>query len=240
MCTVTINFNKDNTLITMNRDEEKLRDEQGLTALNEKGVEVILPIDKVSGGTWVATNNKGVTACLLNRYDVLQHKVAKSRGGIIPKILFLGSMRKIVKWLKTEFKPEDYSPFTLLLISKNSLCRFDWDGNSITKCDLDKKDWYMTTSSSWNSEEVVRWRHVEFRKWCAQNEKFQGGVPSYNMYSEKGKEEWSPFVERAKTHTKSITQILCNKRDTKVNYFSHDALEDKLDPDTQELKVKRW
>lgn len=156
MCTVSIVLEPARVMLTMNRDEAKERPEAGPTLWSSGDHAYVAPIDLRSGGAWIAVNDRGICACLLNRYDRAAAG-SKSRGGILPQVMSAGCLDDAAVRLN-DLKAKDYAPFTVLVISGAEGLRFDWTG-SIAKAEpLGLAELAMATSSSWNAEAVIAYR----------------------------------------------------------------------------------
>lgn len=77
----------------MNRDESPLRDkpeqikQATIEGADGAGRRVLYPVDPRSQGTWIGTNDLGVTLCVMNQHPVGYQRPAKtdSRGRLIPE-----------------------------------------------------------------------------------------------------------------------------------------------------------
>lgn len=234
MCTVTILPGGHSTLITMNRDEQINREEEKPAWRDYEGVKIAAPLDIDSSGTWVGLNREGVVACLLNRYDDVDSYFARSRGDIVFDILKQGDLPSIYKWIENEFNYSGYNPFKVLIVKDSHLLVYDFDGNSFSNQNQPLDTPIMFTSSSWKAEDVVRWRHEQFKVWMDAGMPSKLGIPSFNILRPKGLEQWTPFVQRDTVHTKSITQIAFyanNNKPSTIKYWTHKSIvQGKLTP----------
>ena len=116
--------------------------------------------------------------------------------------------------------------------------KFPWEAhNEYEKGHISDRDWFMATSSSYKSEEVVAWRHQKFRDWLEKGE-FIANIPSFNLLQEKDMEAWSPYVAREDHHTKSLTQILLSGLELKLTYYDESQIDDLEKPISKILKIK--
>src|ERR1700693_4285949 len=86
MCTISWIHDKDGYQLLCNRDEKLTRKsavEPRLAVRN--GTRFLAPVDGDFGGTWIATNEFGISVCLLNGAGD-QHNV-RSRGLLIPDLI---------------------------------------------------------------------------------------------------------------------------------------------------------
>lgn len=92
MCTVTLVRTRGLVRLACNRDELRSRPVALPPRIQQFGQrEAVLPVDAISGGTWVAVNDAGLAMTLLNVHQDDRGKEAnvslRSRGSIIPSLL---------------------------------------------------------------------------------------------------------------------------------------------------------
>ena len=63
----------------------------------------------------------------------------------------------------------------------------------------------MVTSSFWRTDDVLRWRRDRFEAWRDAGATRPDGVPAFNLLEEPGRREWSPFMTRPISATRSLT-----------------------------------
>ena len=128
MCTVSFVPVKDKFIITSNRDEKISRKNSlrpQLTIYN--GQKIIYPKDGDAGGTWIAMKENGDAAVLLNGAfiaHVAEPPYRLSRGLVLLDII--ATERPSVTFTKINLL--DIEPFTLVLLERNCLYEFRWDG----------------------------------------------------------------------------------------------------------------
>jgi hypothetical protein len=117
-----------------NRDERKSRRRAELpTSQSNHGVQYLSPTDTDAGGTWIASNQFGVTVCLLNHYQFEQIETYKkwtSRGEIVRRFASTSSLSNAEELFDT-LDLGDYRAFRMFIIDHlgdNRLCV--WDGHS--------------------------------------------------------------------------------------------------------------
>src|SRR5437763_13365204 len=129
MCTVTFIPSAGKIYITSNRDEKLLR-KQALPPrfYFHNDVQLIYPRDEDAGGTWIAVNNNGNVAVLLNGAFIKHASkppYRKSRGLILLDIVKSNTALKY--FFSTDLT--NIEPFTIVLFEKNNLHECSWDGN---------------------------------------------------------------------------------------------------------------
>ncbi len=194
MCTLTAFHTVDGLLITMNRDESRLRFEAGLKrtfdsieptqtktdnqTLTKQAVELAYPVDGQAFGTWIGLNNHGVVMCLLNRYQDAHVPNALTRGSIIPTALKHGQANVIFEHLE-QLDTLSFNPFDLLVFSVKESRLFSWDGTHYNFEALHLETGRMFSSSSIDAETILPHRHKLFDAWLHQNQ-----VRSDSKYSD--------------------------------------------------------
>ncbi|MFW6163537.1 MAG: NRDE family protein [Planctomycetota bacterium] len=216
MCTVTSHLDTARLAVTMNRDERRERAAETPPVVHPAQGDApawVAPIDSQSGGTWMGANDRGLVACLTNRYlprDAEPRGPRPSRGAIIPALLARGGHQAARTWLAEAFDPTDYASFTLLLCSpvgrevvqwpaEQGLVRHDWG---------EGEGWAQFSSSSWRTEEVLAWRRARFAEWLAAGAEHVGHLPAYHLLQPDGLAEWAPLMARDVSVTRSITQVV--------------------------------
>src|SRR5205823_2677284 len=169
MCTVSWIHDKDGYQLLCNRDEKLTRksaQEPRLAVHN--GTRFLAPVDGDFGGTWIATNEFGVSVCLLNGANLTASEIdaavpRRSRGLLLLDLIPLPSVAAISDWIR-EVDLALFAPFTLAALeSGRPVVILEWDGSKKTLL-LEAAERFMLTSSSFDTEEVRRSRREEFSR----------------------------------------------------------------------------
>ncbi len=219
MCTLTYYNTEDNLVITMNRDEKRARSESPPQLKNN----LLMPIDDPSAGTWLAANQYGVVAALLNRYDDHNPQADSSRGAIIPQILTDNNFAQAKAALE-QLNYHKYRPYSLLLLSPAEKLRYDWNGQKLESVDLTKEENYFLSSSSWRATEVLKWRAEQYQDFCQETDFSAQKMIEFHKLQYKDMELWGPFVERPDTHTKNICQLIISAKQLSFMYHDYNAV----------------
>jgi hypothetical protein len=146
MCTVsiiTIPGSPGAYRLVTNRDEQRSRPIGEPPAWRSlRGVRALAPIDPASGGTWVATNESGLTLCLLNgnlEPSLPPPAEARSRGLLIPGLIGCRSIDGVLGALATT-PLGPYPPFRLVIVEPGSASCAEprvadafWDGRILVQ-----------------------------------------------------------------------------------------------------------
>ncbi len=161
MCTVTFIPAKDSYFITSNRDEKVIR-KQAIPPETYfvDGRKIIYPKDADAGGSWIAMDENGNAAVLLNgafKKHISQPAYRKSRG-----IIFLEIFNAALPVTCFEdIDLREIEPFTIIIL-KNELYECRWDGNKKYSRKLLRDKPYIWSSATLYDEAVVKKREHWF------------------------------------------------------------------------------
>jgi Transport and Golgi organisation 2 len=167
MCTVSWIHDEDRYQLLCNRDEKLTRKSAQKPRLAVRnGTRFLAPVDGDFGGTWIATNEFGVSVCLLNGANLTGSEIhaaapERSRGLLVLDLIPLASVAAICNRLR-ETDLSAFAPFTLAALEPGRpVAILKWDRSSKILL-FEAADRSMLTSSSFDSEEVRRRRHEEY------------------------------------------------------------------------------
>jgi hypothetical protein len=211
MCTVTWLREEGGYHLFCNRDEKLTRKPALPPRLGVRdGVRYLAPIDGDFGGTWIATNEFGVSLCLLNG-GVLngtaspRPEVMRSRGLLLLDLVWSRSLEEVVNTVvATDLSL--YTSFTLAALSADEPTRvIEWNGRR-SSIRTQPESCSMLTSSSFDSEAVKRIRAEEFARLVGERcsatllyEFHRSHAPSRSAYS--------PCMHRPDAETVSFSRL---------------------------------
>ncbi len=177
MCTVTFVPTKDGFFLTSCRDEKASRNTLPPEKHTVNGIELIYPKDEAAGGTWIASDSSGRTACLLNGAFVNHIKrkdYVKSRG----LILLESFQYKNVFDFSECGNLENVEPFTLLTINSSSenqivFFEFRWDGVKKYLKKLNTDEYQIWSSATLYTPEIQAVRLQLFKDWIIGHSEFE-------------------------------------------------------------------
>lgn len=230
----------------MNRDELRTRGPEIPPALRSaSGTSWIGPIDSDAGGTWIGTNEFGITACLLNAYfpigsapEAIQQG-EKSRGVIIPELLVHKSLRACESWIWNELEPAQFAGFMLLVVSAESCAHYLWRGHGRLDRIDHEDEWTCLTSSFIDASDAEMWRYSMFRHWLERGAREEAGLPHFHLQRDAGRESLSPLMERDYSTTRSITQVMADRKETRVRYWADPQPDTNAELPTTSLLLSR-
>lgn len=224
MCTLTVFSYPEQRIVTMNRDERRLRTESGILQHTHKGSELIVyPVDDTAGGTWMGVNSHGLCLCLTNRYQgtASMASVRPSRGEIIPRLLSSGDLASVHEAVLNEDFTA-YPAFDLFLFSLSEGHRFCWDQGQLSYFALDSSAPLLHVSSAQGQEETLAYRQCCFSAFCRQQlppaDRATAIISDFHQYQETGRCAHSVLMDREEARTQSTTQAILGHDKLYVTY----------------------
>jgi hypothetical protein len=130
------------------------------------GVGFLAPVDGDFGGTWIATNEFGVSVCLLNGTNLTRSGgchpgKARSRGLLLLDLISSSSVAAVCERVR-EAELAAFAPLTLAVLeTAKPAALVDWNGSQKTFV-FQSVRCFMLTSSSFDTKEVRKRRREEF------------------------------------------------------------------------------
>jgi hypothetical protein len=169
MCTVTFIPSGNSFFFTSSRDEQVGRPLASLPQVYEiNGHRILFPKDSQAGGSWIAVNENGSAAVLLNgaiKAHQGEHPYRKSRGLVLLDLISTNSSAD-------SFERTDFSgiePFTVILFENKNLYSGKWDGRMKWLESLNIHKAHIWSSVTLYDPEAVRKRENWFNEWISQN-----------------------------------------------------------------------
>ena len=228
MCTVSYipKTIDSNFVLTSNRDEDSRRPTIAPMIYDFEKVKLAYPKDEVSGGSWIAMNNKDKVNCLLNGgigTHTKQEYHTVSRGTIL------------IDLTKSDLATEDFfqnydlhnvEPFTIISIQLENwkavcLTEVIWDGNRKHFRNYEVNHPHIWSSAQLYSEEQKRLRQKWFTDFIKENESNQTLDKIANFHNGNHSEDVgvNVIMQRGDVlKTVSITQITCQDKRLKMSY----------------------
>lgn len=131
MCTLVFAwqaFEDAPVVIAANRDEALGRPSHPPGSYSENP-RVIAPWDEQAGGTWIGTNEHGVTAVITNRWIDAELAAERSRGLLVGDALERESAEDAARFVERSVREFEYDGFNLALIDENAAIMLEWNGS---------------------------------------------------------------------------------------------------------------
>lgn len=229
MCTVSILAGQGDlpwVRVACNRDEQRSRP-AGLPPTRRRfgECEALLPIDPLSGGTWIACNDAGLALVVLNVNDPRASLAAQlglsSRGRLIPSLLSSCSLDEANEHA-CQIDATRFPPFRLILASLEGVDEFVSRGAGVVRsprADLSTPQFF--TSSGLGDEVVSGPRRQVFRRLLGSAE-FPSAAAQDALHRHRWAErpEISISMERADACTVSLTTVEINAERVALDYHA--------------------
>lgn len=223
MCTLTVVTRNDTYLIGMNRDEKVARGAGIPPKIPEfDATRAIYPNDG-HGGTWIGTNNFGITLALLNWNAVTprgRFVKTRSRGRAIPALIDARSLSD----LHAVFDVSNFEgmlPFRLIgvFLSEREIWEWRWDSRHIEfqVHEWKTRHWFSSSLSDDRAETV---RGLACR--AAQHDSDFGSVPWLRRLHGSHGSGPGPFslcVHRENVKTLSYSEVMVTPAHVQMNHF---------------------
>ncbi|MFY0594014.1 NRDE family protein [Roseivirga sp.] len=232
MCTVTFLPNgKTDYVLTSNRDETPKR-----AALAPQGYSIgtstiYYPKDPLAGGTWIATDKKRYTLCLLNGgFEKHKHQPPYriSRGQMVLQFFETNDLQKF----RNNFEFEGMEPFTLVVVDSGAqqtrLDEMVWDGKKLHTKTLDATEAYIWSSSTLYPESVRAERRSWFALWTKEQHSYiQEEIMLFHKSGGKG-DAWNDFVMNRDEVVKTVSITSIEKAKADFNLVYEDLIKEKV------------
>lgn len=177
MCTVSYipKIIEGNFVLTSNRDEDARRPTLAPAIYDFDELQIAFPKDEISGGSWIAMNNKGKINCLLNG-GIGSH--TKQKYHTISRGTILIDLTKSYSCVKEFFQNKDLyhvEPFTIISIQQHAgkvvdLIEVIWDGNKKRISGLSINHPHIWSSAQLYSDEQKELRQKWFSNLIRDNQ----------------------------------------------------------------------
>jgi uncharacterized protein with NRDE domain len=217
MCTVSWLHSGSGYQLLCNRDERNTRRVASAPTLHERdGVRFIAPLDGDHGGTWIATNEFGLTLALINGVRPLE-PAPRSRGHLVMDLASTRSANDVATRIGHAHL-ELYGPFTLVAVqSQHPAALFEWDGNRLTTT-MDAEGRMPLASSSYDPEGVRSYRRKEFQRFQSAAKLTAEILFTFHQSHGSGPSAYSTCMHRTDAQTVSFTWIDVTEHNVRFFY----------------------
>ncbi len=171
----------------------------------------IMPVDPTSNGTWIAVNDAGIAATLLNvNVDltaIAGDRPKASRGTLIPQLMALETLDQVFE-ASAAIEPSLYAPFRLVVVDGERVCSLYSDGHTLQEEHLFiKNDPYLFTSSGLGDALVEGPRRDLFEHMFTTCEDRLSAQDAFHRHSWPDRRHLSVCMDRREARTVSHTVI---------------------------------
>lgn len=225
MCTLTWHDQLGGYRVFFNRDERRERKPAIAPAVYLRGDSRFLaPLDGDFGGTWIAANEFGVCACLLNGFpspgaEAFAHRHDyTSRGHLTVSVIGHPTVERAAATLR-EMDMEPFRPFVLFVIEPGGGLLARWSGRELRVTEK-RPSGQPIVSSSFFTKEVRKSRVAVFREMRespAATDPTQRHL-AYHRSHAPARGPHSPCMHRPDASTVSLTQVSVDETRVRVEY----------------------
>jgi len=211
MCTVSWLVDNNDYHVFFNRDEQRTRSlalsPQQFTINN---TETLMPIDPDGNGTWISTNEFGLSLCLLNYYQDTSPQGPLVSRGLLVKALSAQKTIQEAHQAMLQSTLNDYASFSLLAFGYDVHGQFEqqtwqWSGKQLTQIQLKSP----FTSSS------VEFEQVSSSRLALEN---VADVALYHQSHQPEKSHLSACMHRIDAKSVSLSHIHVNQQQSFFHY----------------------
>jgi hypothetical protein len=211
MCTVTfIPTGSNGYLLTSSRDEKTVRPAATPPFIEKKtGYELVYPRDPQGGGTWIASDSRGTSLCLLNgahQPHVPQYPYRHSRGLVVLDFFKFGNLFDFTDF----YDLNNIEPFTLVIVHDFRVFEFRWDGRLRSIKNSDFSEPRIWSSVTLYDEQVIQKREGWFQSWLTTKPDFTiDDALDFHMTAGEGNKKTDIRMEQdERLRTISITAVI--------------------------------
>ncbi len=220
MCTVSFISYQDTIFITSNRDEHISRPGSFVPKVETiNNCKVIFPKDPKAGGTWIAVNENGIGAVLLNgafEKHVRKERYVMSRGLVLLDIV---SSEQPTLLLET-IDLRGIEPFTLILFDGSELIEFRWDEHLKHSKKMDVNQNHIWSSTTLYTKDAIAYRKSLFDQFISQNKVFtKENIIAFHSNNNNDYENGFVINRNDILKTFSITQLVFHHSTIELNHL---------------------
>ncbi len=250
MCTLTIitgASSQGGVRIECNRDESRLRPAARPPELRtHDSRQVLMPIDPVSDGTWIAASDTALAGVLMNVYVVQAEPATNilprtrpllSRGTILPHVLAADDLAGAVERFK-HLNPLDFEPFRLVLLDRTHWLEIVWAAEQLSIDPLRTLDEPLFFTSSGLGDDLVAGpRRRLFEEMFAGPGDLSNAQDAFHRHQWPGREFASVWMTRPEARTQSVTWCELTAVEVTMRYGARDWGDRLLMAETRRLQV---
>ena len=214
MCTVTyLPYKESGYLLTSNRDEKLARPLAGMPEVNKKkGYDLVFAKDPVGGGTWIASDDRGNSVCLLNgafeRHEP-HYPYRHSRGLVVVNFFKYKGLEDFTD----NYNLNKIEPFTLVIVWNGKLYELKWDGEITYSSQLPSEHPHIWSSVTLYTKDIIEKRQRWFQEWLIEHPIYmREDILAFHTFGGEGDSRSNIVMEDGDhLRTVSITSILYHK-----------------------------
>ena len=215
-------LDNDQYILTSNRDEQVIRKTVFPYHFDHDNFTLLGPRDEKAGGTWIATSNQHMTACLLNgafEKHIPKPPYRQSRGKVVTDVFKFQTVEDFV----INYQFDGIENFTLVLVYNNQehprLYEIRWDGEVLHKKELDRNQPHIWASAPLYTKEVISERREWFKAWVDENDFSLENIRTFHRFGGNGDKTNGLQIDRNHLQTVSVTSVHASHTHSEVHYY---------------------
>ncbi len=225
--------------IVCSRDESVLRPPARPPEMRRAGErQILMPVDPVSDGTWIAVSDAPLAGILMNVYvaqseprDIIlpDDRQPVSRGTIVPRMLAAGNMAAALV-LADKLEVAQFEPFRLILVDDITYAEVVWSAGqfSVSKPEPVAQPVFFT-SSGLGDDVVANPRRKLFEELFAPGQDWPSAQDDFHRHVWPDRQFASVWMTRPEARTQSITWLEIGPQRVEMRYGARQGASNDLD-----------
>ncbi|MCK6485746.1 MAG: NRDE family protein [Phycisphaerae bacterium] len=229
--------------LACNRDELRIRPAAMPPEIRRRGSRTaIMPIDPLSDGSWIAVNDAGLAATLLNVNPpappgLMQSTLRNSRGILAPRLMACSTLDEAERHT-ADIDPDAFPPFRLVVVDRNGLIDCRGDGSSLRRQRLALSSHpLLFTSSGLGDHLVEQPRRALFESMFTHEADWPAAQVAFHRHAWPDRRHVSVCMERDEARTVSHTIIDLERGRATLTYYG-DAPDRATSPVALSLSIR--
>lgn len=229
MCTVSWTMRPEAYDLFFSRDEQRTRPLGEVPQLLNAGrTKILAPRDPMGGGSWIFSNEYGLSACILNAYPPTVspsgiERSPRSRGRLLLDLAFASDFSEIDGALSEAVSANTYAACFIVAVSlKEGVGWWICNGWHLRRVSSPVRP--PITTSSWDSERVCAQRQKIFQTMTRGSDApAVDCLRAYHEATEQDADAFSVRMSRADARTVSLTHVAVCRSEVGMTYSARDG-----------------
>jgi Transport and Golgi organisation 2 len=230
MCTVIYIPTATGFLVSSNRDEafaRKTAIPPDTFTLATK--EVVMPVDREAGGSWVAATSNREVLVLFNGGFIAHPKNSSyrlSRGVIFKQLV--GAVDSMALWNVIEL--QNIEPFSLIMINQSVCNRLVWDGLNKHTIHFDPQKAHIWSSATLYTTTAIKMREALFNNWVSENNTISPALLSSFLKKAMPDDSYDGYVMNRNNSTGTVSISIVDWSQEKATFYYDDLRHSPAEP----------
>ncbi len=205
--------------VVFSRDEQRTRPIAEAPRYRTAGKRLMVaPLDPLGGGTWIFANERGITGCMLNRYDEDDRSApdaairATSRGRLLLGLADAEGQQDLADGIAQGMASARYLPFILwVMLPGVGATIWVWDGAMLAQKPAPSEG--ILTTSAYNGPAVRRAREAAYASRLPLRD-----LDGFHRASDGPADAFGVRMSRPDARTVSLTRVRCAEEVVRMDY----------------------